>query len=320
MLAWLKEQPPTFQVSFWIALLAFVWGGVPALAKMAAGNLNGFEMTLWTNLFAVIMIIVLVIRYRVWKTVKYIVREELLKLVVIGFLGNLLFQILYFSSFKQISAIQGSILARFGDAVFIFLAWRYLDEKVTSRHLQAAVFAFSGAIIVGLNPANPENKHAFTITIGFGLIIIGTILEAIYNTLNRELADNKRDRLADLLIYKTSTLLAIFLWALLTHFDVILVGSLFKVNLTPSIDNLLFPALIGIFADGIGFYAILKLIDLAGSVKVGIAKGLATVVGVFLATILLRETLSIYILLGLVLTLIALLLSTKEEEMMFDQG
>ncbi len=97
------------------------------------------------------------------------------------------------------------------------------------------------------------------------------------------------DTRVNLFIYKAGTLIIILLWAILTSTNFLPVSSSWQINLHPPLRDLFTPFVIGVFADGIGFLAWLKILELGDSIKAAIVSAVIAVVQVFLAVLIFRE-------------------------------
>lgn len=271
---------------FWAFVLIVVWAGVPVLAKFGSGQLNGFEMTFWINLFALPVVAIWILPKQQRLTLKSYNSTTVFQLVAIGFLGNLFYQILYFGSYRTITALTGSVLTRFGNIFFVIASMLFLREKHSKANIIAVIFATAGAI---LSAAKPGARIEFSLTFGFWLIIVATVLNTAYNVAVNATKKIYSDMRVNLFIFKAGTLSIIFVWAMLTATNLFHVSSSWRINLHPPLSDLFTPFFIGAFADGVGFLAWLKMLELGDSVKATIVSALVAVAQVFLSVLFFRE-------------------------------
>ena len=283
------NKPIEKQFFFWAAVLILVWAGVPVLAKQGAEQLNGFEMTFWINLFAMPLVTLWVFSKEHRESlIRYSV-PTILRLASIGFLGNLLYQILYFGSYKTITAIAGSILGRFGGVLFVVASIVFLKERHSKSYIVALILAIVGSIFSAVKPGA---SLEFSITGGFWLMVVATMLNTGYMFANNGIKARFPDTRANLFIFKASTLIVIATWSILTYSGLITTEPAFDINLSPHLADLRVPFLLGVFADGIGFLAFLKVLELSDSVKTTIVNATVAVTQVFLAVLIFRESAS----------------------------
>lgn len=286
----ISNKPVGKAFLFWAAVTIVVWAGVPVLAKQGAGNLNGVEMTFWINLFALPVVTLWVLPREHRRNLASYSWVTILTMACVGFLGNLLYQLFYFSSYQTITAITGSVLGRFGNILFVIASIIFLKERHNRAYIVAVVLASIGSI---LSAAKPGASLEIAVTIGFWLITVATLLNTGYMFANNALKKRFTDVNANLFIYKASTLLVVAVWALVIQNKILPVGPQFAVDLRPHPADLMAPFLIGVFADGIGFLSYLKMLSLSDSVKATLVTSTVAIAQVFLAVAVYREAASV---------------------------
>jgi drug/metabolite transporter (DMT)-like permease len=214
----------------------------------------------------------------------------ILRLVAIGCLGSLFYQILYFSSYRTITALTGSVLTRLGNIFFVVASIFFLKEKHSMSKIFAVILAVIGAI---LSAAKPSARLEFSLTTGFWLMVVATILSAGYNFANNAIKKTWPNARVNLFIYKVGTLIIISLWAILTNTKFFPASSSWQINLHPPLRDLFTPFVIGAFADGIGFLAWLKLLELGDSVEATIVSAVVAVAQVILSVLIFKEDASL---------------------------
>lgn len=275
------------EFAFWAVVLILAWGGVPVLSKLGSTNLNGFEMTFWINLFALPIVVLWVLPKAHRQNLSHYSISTLLKLTAVGFLGSLLYQVLYFSSYQTITAITGTLLGRLSSVLFVSASIIFLKERHSKAYLVALLLASIGSV---LSVAEPGGTLELSITIGFWLMVLANISTTGYSFANNAIKRKYPDANANLLIFKASTLIVIGGWAIIANLGFVHVDKMFSINLSPDAAELYVPFVIGVFADGIGFLAYLKLLNLTDSVKTTLVNAIVAVVQVFLAIVIYRET------------------------------
>jgi len=272
--------------TFWALVLVVVWGGVPVLAKQGSVYLNGLEMTFWINLFALPVVALWILPKQQRDVVKHYTLGNVLLLIIIGFLGNLFYQVLYFSSYSSITALTGSVLTRLGNIFFVVASMFFLKEKHSKTNFFAVILATIGAVLSALKPGA---RLEFSLTVGFWLMIIATFLNTGYNFGNNAVKKKFSNARVNLFIFKASTLLVISIWAILSNTLFLSGSSFWQIDFNIPLRDLFTPFILGAFADGIGFLAWLKLLELGDSVKATIVSAIVAVAQVFLAVLIFRE-------------------------------
>ncbi|MCX6031768.1 MAG: DMT family transporter [Chloroflexi bacterium] len=284
-----NAKPMGRQFFFWAGVTILSWAVVPVLAKQGAGHLNGFEMTFWINLFALPVVTLWILPKVHRQNLARYSASSILMLAGVGFLGNLLYQVFYFGSYQSITAITGSVFGRFGSALFVIASIVFLNERHSKAYIGALILAIIGSV---LSAAKPGARLEIVLTAGFALMTIGTLLNTGYNFANNAIKRRFADQNVNLFVYKASTLAVIGVWALLAQTKLIAVGPQTSVNIAPHPSDLVAPFVIGVFADGIGFLAYLKMLSLSDSLKVTLVNSMVAVVQVFLAVLVFNESAS----------------------------
>jgi len=286
----MSNKSLTDRFIFWAVVLTIVWAGVPVRAKLGSGRLNGFEMTFWINLFAIPVVTIWILPKQQRVVMASYTTVIILRLVAIGCLGSLFYQILYFSSYSTITALTGSVLTRLGNISFVAASIFFLKEKHSMSKIFAVILAVIGAI---LSSAEPSARLEFSLTTGFWLMVVATILSAGYNFANNAIKKTWPNARVNLFIYKVGTLIIISLWAILTNTKFFPASSSWQINLHPPLRDLFTPFVIGAFADGIGFLAWLKLLELGDSVEATIVSAVVAVAQVILSVLIFKEDASL---------------------------
>lgn len=274
---------------FWAIITTAAWGGVPVLAKLGSGHLNGFEMTFWINLFALPIVTLWVLPKDHRRNIASLSIRSLVVLSGIGFLGNLIYQILYFSSYQTISALTGSVFSRVGNVLFVAASMFFLKEKHSKANWAALLLATIGSI---LSTAKPGATFQIDFTAGFWMLVIATLLNTGYNFANNAAKKQYTDVGVNLFIFKVSTLLIISIWAILTGSGLLALTREWSINLSPPLGNLFVPFVIGALADGIGFFSFLKMLQISGSLSTTLVSAFIGVIQVLLSVLFYRETAS----------------------------
>jgi len=246
-------------------------------------------MVFWINLFALPVVALWVLPKKHRRTFSDYFRSKrtLLLLLGIGFLGNLLFQIFYFSSYQTITAVAGSVLIRSGNILFVIASVLFLKERHSRAWIAAIVLVTIGTL---LSTAKPGATLELSFSVGFWQMIAATMFKAAYNFANNGIKDRLPDERANLLFFKASTLMAIGFWAIATNVGPFRVEPAYRIDLMPNLADLRVPFLIGALADGVGFLAFLKLLSLTDSLKTVIVTSTVAIAQVFIAVIIFHES------------------------------
>ena len=279
-------------------LLAFftslIWGTTLVSTKILLKNFQPVEILFFRFLMALLMLYI-ICPIKAPHTTK----KQKIIIILAGLTGITLYYLLENIALNYTLAANVSIInccAPFLTAIFTFLFLKN-KEKVNRNFFIGFVVSIIGIWFILFN-GNKINLNP----LGDILAMCAAISWAIYSILIKKIADCNIPTL--LVTRKTFLYGIIFMIPFLFLFD-------FKFDLTLffNLTNLLNLLFLGFIASGICFFMWNKSIKIIGAVKSGVYLYLIPVVTVILSSIILKEPISIYLIIGVILTILGLIVS-----------
>ncbi|MBQ9246352.1 DMT family transporter [bacterium] len=279
-------------------LLAFfsslIWGTTLVSTKILLKNFQPVEILFFRFLMALLMFYIICP-----KKAPHTTKKQKIIIILAGITGVTLYYLLENIALNYTLAANVSIInccAPFLTAIFTFLFLKN-KEKINRTFFIGFVVSIIGIWFILFN-GNKINLNS----IGDILAMCAAISWAIYSILIKKIADYNIPTL--LVTRKTFLYGIIFMIPFLFLFD-------FKFDLTLffNLTNLLNLLFLGFIASGICFLMWNKSIKIIGTVKSGVYLYLIPVVTVILSSIILKEPISIYLIMGVILTILGLIIS-----------
>jgi len=260
----------------------------PILTKLAVGTINPLFAASVSSLIGVIIPLILLARNRELKII--FSKKNLKELLMIGFFGTLMTYLLFFSGAKLTSGINTAILLQSEPIYSLLLGYFILKEKITSKQILSTLLIIVGVIIVIYNGA---------ISFNIGDLLI--LLTPLFYQLSHVIAKKTIKRIGTVAVqggrYLYGGLMLLIISSLL---------GMNQFNILTDFQNLSTLFMLGIIVAGIGtlsFYEAIKRINLSKATAM-IAP--YSVISVILAWFVLKETPTVYQIIGLVLILVGI--------------
>jgi drug/metabolite transporter (DMT)-like permease len=230
------------------------------------------------------------------KALKIIFKKENLKeLLLIGFFGTVMTYALFFSGAKLTTGINTAILLQVEPIYSILLSFFILKEKVTVKQVLATLLIVVGIVAVVYNVS-------FSFNLGDLFILLTPLFYQLSHVISKKVINkygtyaiqSARYFYGGIMLLVISTLFGMNQFNLLTEFS-----------------NLSIILALGIIVAGIGtlsFYESIKRINLS---KTTALISPYSVIGVILAWLVLKETPTLYQIIGLILILFGIFALTK---------
>lgn len=286
-------------------MATFLWGSAFPFIKLSYSELNivqdetGKQILFagYRFVFAALLIWMFSILIKRRATVK---RTEVKTLLVIGLFQTFLQYVFFYIGLAYSTGIQGSIIA--GTTTFfqmIIAHFFYKDDTLNIRKISGLMIGFAGVIVVNLT------KGSMELSFGLGeiLLLLAMLFAGIGNVLAKE--GSKR---VDVITLTTNQMLFGGLGLLFVGvsfagwmpFEVTVKGILMFIYLS--------------FLSATGFVLWTFVMKYNKVSKVSMYLFLIPVFGVFLSAVLLKETLSLYVFLGLMLVVFGIVIVNIEKE------
>jgi drug/metabolite transporter (DMT)-like permease len=221
---------------FYSVLVVLMWGIVPAFAKL--GSLSGGLTTMWVNWFAVLGVLVIML---VNGSINKVSRTQpYLKLAVLGIIWPLIYSIAYFTCVEKGGAALTTITNYTWPLFYLILASVVGGKRFTK---QCWVFVLMVVVAVAVSVFLEGTVRFVLLATILGLV--AAITQALYSYFSENI---KVDAWVVTLVVEIVTAVGATIYVLFR-------GETIS---WPSWQTIGYLAFIGVFSNGIGFWAFLK--------------------------------------------------------------
>ena len=275
-----------------------LWSTTATVTKLLLGNLDSMQILLFASLFATIFLFIInCIRGNIKEIKKYKLKD-FLKISIIGILGTFLYNLFLYLGINTMQASQAFIINYLWPIMTVIFACIILKEKITIRKIIAIIVSFIGVIIVSSN-GNLLNIEKSSI-IGTIYCIIAAISYGLFSVLNKKQNYNKFTSM--MLFY-------------LTSFCISLIYCLCaKKIFIPEINQLLGLFWIGVFTSAIAFTSWALALEKGDTARISNIAYLTPFISLLWISVILKEKLSIYSVLGLVIIIFGIFIQMKNNK------
>lgn len=258
-----------------VIICVFIHGALPILGKYGVSLVHPLFFAALTNLIAAAGLIFLI--FCKSGSIKQLINKKyFLSLLLIGFFGTTISNILFFYGVRLTSGINSSILLQVEPIYALFIGYLLLNEKVSFRQISATIVIIFGTLLV---------IYQGTLTLNWGdLLVLGTPLcYQIGHIFSKRLLNQKE--LSPILIAVGRTLYGgIFLFIISQLSGVQQFGKLKEMNI------LVILVFYGLVIYGLTYYTFYESIK-----RINLSKATAIIsaypaVSILLAGFLLNET------------------------------
>ncbi|MEM3400216.1 MAG: EamA family transporter [Candidatus Micrarchaeia archaeon] len=280
----------------------FIWGTVHPIAKIVLGELTPLQIGMFRTALATLILMPLAVKSRQKELCEILqtlgqkkTRRWVIKALLLGMLGYYIYQIPLLVALNLQYASITAVLTN-TSPLFVVLFSLFLGEHFGKNQAIGVLLA-----LIGLFLMNFDADYTAISPESLSLSLLTAILWAVYTIGNRKLG-------GDPLI---STALGSFGSALLFAITLLLTDGLPNLLHYPphTAISLLY---IGFFGSGIAYYIWYWAINKKGVVEVSVFGYLVPVVGVFSSVILLKETLSIPVAVGMALIILGVCITSRK--------
>lgn len=191
----------------YLALLitSIIWGLAPPIIKYTLGIISPFTFLFYRFLFAsIILIIPLSIRL-LKKKVSF---GNLLKYVLLGFLGTPLTLFILFNGIERTTAVDSSVIAVITPILVILGGAAFLKEKVTNTEKIGIALILLGTAITIIQPIFESGLNMTENLYGNSLVFLGSLTWAIFTLLSK-----KEEKLDSFILSSSSFVVGLFFFS-----------------------------------------------------------------------------------------------------------
>ncbi|MBW1979657.1 MAG: DMT family transporter [Deltaproteobacteria bacterium] len=283
-----------------LVLTAIFWGGTFVAGRVLAQEMGPFSAAFLRFLLASIFLCLLVSRHE--GRLPLLKRRELLLAVLLGLTGVFSYNALFFSGLKTVTASRASLIIASNPVLIALCSAFFFKEKLYVSTLFGILFCVLGAVVV-ISRGNP--LEIFRGSMGWGEVyIIGCVFSwTAYSLVGKVIMKN----LAPMIAVTYSCLIG----AVALSYPALLENLSYTVTHC-SLQAWMSIFYLGFFGSALGFWWYYEGIQMIGASRAAVFINIVPVSAVLLAWLLLKETIDLSLLLGLVLVSSGLFLTNRK--------
>jgi drug/metabolite transporter (DMT)-like permease len=294
-----SQQPQSHFVPYLLLTLAVLgWAGNWVIGRALRFDAPPVAITFWR--WAIALTLLAPFTYQSLRDRWGIILRSWKILCVLGLLATVFQHIPIYAGLRHTTATNGALLNAASPIFIIFLSMALVGEKLSARGMIGIVISLGGVLAV-ISRGDPEALRALSLNAGDLWVLVGTLSWAAYTVCLR---------------WRPAELDHRSLLTLLAAFGVIATGPLYALEiasgqvLTPNAASLLGIAYIGVVATVVGYIFWNGAVQQVGPARAGPFMYLMLVFTPILSIIFLGEELHLYHLVGAVLIVAGIYLTT----------
>ena len=275
-----------------------LWSTTATVTKLLLKNLDSMQILLLGSLFAVIFLFVINSINGNLKEIKQYKIKDYFKIFIIGILGTFLYNLFLYLGINTMQASQAFIINYLWPIMTVIFACIILKEKITIRKIIAIIISFVGVIIVCSN-TNLFNIEKSSI-IGTIYCILAATSYGLFSVLNKKQNYNK---FTSMMLYYLTSFCISLLYVLLT-----------KRMFIPDTNQILGLLWIGVFTSAIAFTSWAIALEKGNTARISNIAYITPFISLIWTRIILKEKLSKYSIIGLIIIIIGILIQMKNKK------
>lgn len=275
-----------------------LWSTTATVTKILLGNLDSIQILLFGSLFAVIFLFLINCIKGNLNEIKNYKLKDYSKIFTIGILGTFLYNLFLYLGINTMQASQAFIINYLWPIMTVIFACIILKEKITIKKIIAIIISFIGVIIVSSN-GNLLNIEKSSI-IGTIYCILAAISYGLFSVLNKKQNYNKY--------------ISMMLYYLTSFFISLIYCVCAKKTFIPEMNQLLGLLWIGVFTSAIAFTSWAFALEKGDTAKVSNIAYITPVISLVWTSVLLKENLNIYSVLGLIIIILGIFIQMQNNK------
>ncbi|HCC03680.1 MAG TPA: EamA/RhaT family transporter [Clostridiales bacterium] len=275
-----------------------LWSTTATVTKLLLGNLDSMQILLLGSLFAIILLFIVNCIKGNLKEIKNYKLKDYFKIFIIGILGTFLYNLFLYLGINTMQASQAFIINYLWPIMTVIFACLILKEKITYRKIIAIIISFVGVIIVSSN-GNLLNIEKNSI-IGTIYCILAAISYGLFSVLNKKQNYNK---FTSMMLFYLSSFCISLIYCLCA-----------KKTFIPETNQLLGLLWIGIFTSAIAFTSWALALENGDTARISNIAYITPFISLVWTSVILREKLSIYSIIGLIIIILGILIQMKNNK------
>ena len=276
----------------------FLWSTIAASTKLMLGSLDSMQILSITMLFAAVFLLLVNLLNGKLKQMKRYSLRDYLYMLTLGILGLFLYNLFLYIGIDSMRASQAFIINYLWPIMTVIFACVILKEPMTVRKAIAIGMSFLGVVIVTSDGGlGGISRGELT---GALCCVLAAVSYGLFSVLNKRKGyDN-------------------YICMMVCHFAAFLVSTLFSVCsgnvLIPQLSQLPGLLWIGVGTSAIAYTAWALALSLGDTAKLSNLAYITPFLSLIWTALLLKEPVSLYSVLGLVVIVAGILLQIKEKK------
>lgn len=275
-----------------------LWSTTATISKLLLGSLDSMQILLVSSLFSFIFLLIINCINGSIKEIKKYKSKDYLIIFSLGLIGIFLYDLFFYLGINAMQASQAFIINYLWPIMTVLFACIILKEKFTLRKIIAIIISFIGVIIVSSN-GNIFNIDKSSI-MGTFYCMLAAILYGLFSVLNKKQNYNKYTSM--MLFYLGSFIISLIY--VLTS----------KKTFMPELNQLLGMLWIGIFTSAIAYTSWALALAKGDTARISNIAYLTPFISLIWTGIVLKEKISLYSVLGLVIIVLGIFIQMKNKK------
>jgi len=281
------------------ALVAiFLWGASAPIPKLLLNGLDTIQVLCLAMFFASIALVLINTFSGKMKMLREYKVKDYIIMFFTGVIGVLVYGLLFYSAIDYLPAQEAFIINYLWPIMIVFFAVIILKEKITPRKVIALFLSFFGIIILITKGDFSSINLSSPLGILFG--IIGASIYGLFSVLVKKY---KYDKILSMMFYYIFSFIVSYIFM-----------NLFSNMPTLSINQFLGIAFVGVFNSAIAFTCWALALKYGDTSKISNLAFIAPFLSLVSIAIVLKEKISIFSVVGLVIIVIGILIQNKKEQ------
>lgn len=275
-----------------------LWSTTATISKLLLGSLDSMQILLVSSLFSFLFLFIINCFNGSIKEIKKYKPKDYLIIFALGVIGIFLYDLFFYLGINAMQASQAFIINYLWPIMTVLFACIILKEKFTIRKIIAIIISFIGVIIVSSN-GNLLSIEKSSL-MGTIYCLLAALLYGLFSVLNKKQNYNKYTSM--MLFYFNSTIISL-LYVIAT-----------KRFFVPELSQTLGLLWIGIFTSAIAYTSWALALAKGDTARISNIAYLTPFISLVWTGIVLKEKISFYSVLGLVIIVLGIFIQMKNKK------
>ena len=275
-----------------------LWSTTATVSKLLLASLDSMQILLLSSLFSFIFLLIINCINGSIKEIKKYKTKDYLIIFALGVIGIFLYDLFFYLGINAMQASQAFIINYLWPIMTVLFACIILKEKFTIRKIIAIIISFIGVIIVSSN-GNLLSIEKSSL-MGTIYCLLAALLYGLFSALNKKQNYNKYTSM--MLFYFNSTIISLIYVIATKRFFV------------PELSQTLGLLWIGIFTSAVAYTSWALALAKGDTARISNIAYLTPFISLVWTGIVLKEKISFYSVLGLVIIVLGIFIQMKNKK------